>query len=211
MASMTDLPTELHLIIASHLDDLSQMSLKITNRHFYSLISPLTSDRMAHAQIQLHRRRSYAYLACMTCLRLRPNLEFTDEWPSGVIRTPHLWHTYIRTTITHYFHDDWCLLKQQFPDLQCFECDESLGSGVKVAPRICIECGIKNGGPGYQAGSLLWVRGLLYIIKTKSPQLEPPTVHCSRHSGPGASHFCWISKCKYASINGGETWDSLGV
>jgi len=76
------LPVELQNGIIGVLDGQSKLALKITNRHFASIVqSPSHQELLATEQTSWAiRRRLYI---CMDCCRLRPSLKFADAMTKG--------------------------------------------------------------------------------------------------------------------------------
>jgi hypothetical protein len=76
------LPNELQNNIAAHLDILSKLKFRLTNRHFHTLI-----PRPALATLLLAERTPWAttrsLYSCMDCLRLRPHFKFATAMLKG--------------------------------------------------------------------------------------------------------------------------------
>lgn len=69
------LPRDLQMEIADHLTCLQRIKLKMTSRHFYSLLKPLNHEELLDAECQLFVNRRFSapmFMACVECLRLRP-------------------------------------------------------------------------------------------------------------------------------------------
>ena len=90
------IPSELQLQITMNLSPLDRIALKLTNRHFYNTLEPLTLDELFYAQsvfcvnrTMKKSRRQYgvlgAYRACTTCMRLRPCHKFRNGWSDEVM------------------------------------------------------------------------------------------------------------------------------
>lgn len=78
--SLPGLPVELHLIIISFLSDacgaMATLNLRLINRYFYQLLSPLTMQQLELASASIWAS-SKALLPCSQCLRLRYKVNFT--------------------------------------------------------------------------------------------------------------------------------------
>jgi hypothetical protein len=76
------LPTELQKDIIEHLDLPSQFKLRLTNRHFHTLI-----PRPTHQTLLLAERTTWAIIrhlySCMDCLRLRSQGKFATAMLNG--------------------------------------------------------------------------------------------------------------------------------
>jgi len=62
-----DIPPEIHLLIARNLDLPALVSLKLTNRYFFNLITPPTRAQLAKASMILISRIGSIDLTCQRC------------------------------------------------------------------------------------------------------------------------------------------------
>ena len=79
MPSLMQLPTELHLQIIKSLKVFpTAMFLRLTNKHFYHLIRPLSDDMMSSLE---HKDYcvSHDLRSCIDCHRLRPGHNFVKD------------------------------------------------------------------------------------------------------------------------------------
>lgn len=178
---LMSLVPELHLIVAETLDPFDRLSLKLTNRHFFQLISPvqLNSKDLSLAQTQLYKRRGpnsqavpgtpikndrFPYLACMSCMRLRLSTSFADHqtrW-SPVLKVPR------RLTKT-IFVKNYSLLQ-----------------------RFCIDCGIKEKKDGFRQGQVVKVDQKEHVICNFCSNLGRKVEDGSRRQALGLCEMCWI-------------------
>lgn len=132
--SLAALPSELIVKITHHLDVLSLTCLKLTNRSFNKLIARPKRSTLIQMQILLYDRKRPHFFYCKTCARLRPRLKFADN---QLIALPHL------------ISDSCCRRGIRL-------CDHSW--------RVCIDCGIGGSQPAYSIGSIIWVKGVRYVL-----------------------------------------------
>ncbi|PLN83960.1 hypothetical protein BDW42DRAFT_57773 [Aspergillus taichungensis] len=72
------LPTEIHLLIARHLDSLSLLRLKITCRLFRTRTPSLDVPQMLQVEESVFGCQKGLY-TCVDCMRLRPRAAFADN------------------------------------------------------------------------------------------------------------------------------------
>lgn len=78
-AKLLSIPIEIQLAIISQLTFPAIQSLRVTNRHFMSLIPPLTHSALLEAEKSDLARVRDLY-ACAVCLRLRSSGSFADQF-----------------------------------------------------------------------------------------------------------------------------------
>lgn len=178
---LMSLAPELHLIVAETLDPFDRLSLKLTNRHFFQLISPVqfSSKDLASAQAQLYKRRGpdtqavpgtpikadrFPYLACMSCMRLRLSTSFADDqtrW-SPVLKVPR---RLTKTTFVKHY---------------------------SLFQRFCIDCGVNEKKDGFQQGQIVKVDQKEYVICNFCSNLGRKVGDGSRRQAAGLCEVCWI-------------------
>ena len=112
-ATLMTLPPEIQLVIIDHLAFPENIHLKLTNRHFYALIpsfEPIDLKDLFAAEQSLctpsidefgwSYELNSAFLACLTCYRIRPHAKFYkhgDWWyrASPVIKTHEIADSYL--------------------------------------------------------------------------------------------------------------------
>ena len=77
-----ELPMELHAHILDNLGFPEDIMLKMTSRHFWNTMKPLSHTELLQAE-ETDYARCRSLLACKDCLRLRPSIEFADKMKIG--------------------------------------------------------------------------------------------------------------------------------
>ncbi|KAF8537719.1 hypothetical protein BDD12DRAFT_845513 [Trichophaea hybrida] len=110
MASLSTLPTELHLCIVSHLSEswLSRYSLSLTNHYFNALIGPLKPSKVDIYRFRIEVEKSDGaryHRVCSKCSRLRQFYHFS------LYKTVHgvVTHVSPDRRYMHRWQAKWCL------------------------------------------------------------------------------------------------------
>ena len=117
--SFISIPSELHLQIASNLDPLDRIALKLTCCHFHNMIEPLTLDELDSAHDMLSmielkgRLPRRAYLLCTTCMRLCPVRKFDFNESEKVVHFNRPYRP---------FHKPWSGIIQEPSCYLCTDC-----------------------------------------------------------------------------------------
>ena len=142
-------------MITAELNPLDRISLKLTNRYFHSTISPLTTEELPWAQQSLCQAPKPStqptleiilktksekwrppYLACMSCLHLRPCYMFAD---SQIRRFP-------APRVPKGLRGD--LPKTSYYNSR----------------RFCVSCGIKKETRGYQPSDTIIINDVSFLF-----------------------------------------------
>lgn len=79
--TLTTLPTEMHLLITSHLRYLDRYTFRLTSRQFYTLIPPPTLRVLRQVEVRDSLRpREERWLVCNACERLRRIQAFDESY-----------------------------------------------------------------------------------------------------------------------------------
>lgn len=138
---ISDLSSELHLMVISHLPNIDRVRLKITNHYFFDIIAPLTEvANIVQIRRKLNRARkcrTALWLECPHCLRIRRVSKFADnEYRVAVARMDKHW-------------------------------DPIIGS----SHRCCLECAIKEGSNGYRTADIVVVQNRYHVVCARCRQL----------------------------------------
>ncbi len=76
------LPVKLHAPIVDNLGFQEDIMLKMTGRHFWNTIEPLSHAELLQAEETAYARCRTLF-ACKDCLRLRPSIKFADRMKTG--------------------------------------------------------------------------------------------------------------------------------
>lgn len=190
------LQPELHLIVAESLDPIDRISLKLTNRYFYQIITPLTLKELPSIQDRIYKRRGpssqaipgsdvkndrHPYLACMSCVKLRLSTNFANHQQrcSPVLRVP----LRLRGGLTV---EPYCL--QQ---------------------RFCMFCGIIKRKAGYKQGDIIRVNDEEFVICNYCNQIGKNGDEYSRRRATGLCARCWSGLRKVRGSERAETQSYL--
>jgi len=156
LCPLLQLPAEMQLAIIEHLRSLEKMTLRITNRHFHQLISPLPYSGLIETQEQLHTKGlgTPPFLVCKSCLRLRsqdrfPNYAYLNLWclDCEMASKKH----------RRKFRSGFCIRTLGKPQFLC-PCCKAFKGVADVVPKsarcvVCFEKGRDSLGTEYEYGS----------------------------------------------------------
>lgn len=157
-------------MIASNLETLTLMCLKLTNHHFYHTLNPVREKKLLLLQNELYVRQCNragilninlssipaAFMACTICMQVRSSGKFADK--------QHICEPGVRAPRYYDYNDSKGPCTDPDLAIGALHHDLEISRQYLIPRRFCIDCGISRQERGYMEGSLITVDGRDHVV-----------------------------------------------